>query len=338
MNPELIELKRRISELKKYSRIKDCFYHDKTSCHGEIKLSHSIQRNGRLSILEEEVNGNKVIYSLSSFTSTEKKFIQKLDPIGKAKASTFFGFCDYHDSNIFSPIENHPFDNSDKHCFLHSYRAFAHSYHNKNEEYKSPPLLLKDFPQHIKKEIEQATKIGVDDMNFYKKRIDLMIEEKDYSGLQYFTCILPDLYPVACSTCITPDYTYMGTPMNNHLNPNMRFSPIMATVLPDSDQTIIILSCFSNDKKAELFIDEIETLNDYNLKKVISTLLISYAENTFFSPSLWNKLGKNGQQLLCKELESIRTGFIEEFPQVTTNLFEDRFSMKRLFLNNTKLC
>ena len=329
-----ITFQKRLSELKKFSKIEECFYHDKTQCKGKIKLSHSIQKNGRLSILEEEINGNKLIYSFTSIVPSKQYMIQTLEPIGKAKASTFFGFCDYHDSTLFSIIENHPFDNSDKHCFLHSYRAFAHSYHYKNEEYKSLPLLLKDLPQDLRFLRDFATKMGVDDMNFYKKKIDSLIEKDDYSGLQYFTYILPDLYPIACSSTITPDYTYNGSAMNNHLDSNIKFSPIMITVLPDFNQTIIILSCFSNDNKAEQFIDELEVLNDYKLKKAISSLLISYAENTFFSPKLWNGLGKKGQQLLCREIESKIRQSSRAFPHVKINFFEDKFSTKRLSNNN----
>ena len=91
-------------EHKKMRTIKECFYHKKDECNGDIKQSHSIQKNGRLSIIEEELNGNNMIYTFTSFDVGTEEFIKTLRPIGKGKASTFFGFCDYHDSKLFSEI------------------------------------------------------------------------------------------------------------------------------------------------------------------------------------------------------------------------------------------
>jgi len=123
--------------VKKKSEIKECFYHNKNECKGPIKQSHSIQRNKRLSIIEGMVNKNNCIYSFSNPVPNKRSYFSNLSPIGKNEASTFYGFCDYHDSILFAPIENNEFDASPQHCFLHSYRAFAHSYHKEKEAMKS---------------------------------------------------------------------------------------------------------------------------------------------------------------------------------------------------------
>lgn len=49
---------------------------------------------------------------------------------GRKKATTFTGFCDYHDSKIFSPIENEDYVEENKEQeFLFAYRALAYEHH-----------------------------------------------------------------------------------------------------------------------------------------------------------------------------------------------------------------
>ncbi len=324
-------------EHKKMRTIKECFYHKKDECNGDIKQSHSIQKNGRLSIIEEELNGNNMIYTFTSFDVGTEEFIKTLRPIGKGKASTFFGFCDYHDSKLFSEIENNEFNNSDKHCFLHSYRSFAHSYHAKKEEKKGVETdspLIKNYSEDFKADWLTGNNIAINNLNLYKQDLDNWVEKKQYDKLEYFTIILPELYPIACSSLISPFYSIKGVGMNNHNNPNIPWSPIMLTVLPDFSQTIIIFACFPNDKKGKIFLDELEELNDYQLKKTITSILIFFAENTFFSPLLWKKLGKRKQQILCNEIErSLLMGLVEipnKFQYSSLNFFERQYSYERL--------
>lgn len=47
-----IEINRLYSKYLSNAEIRDCFYHKKEECVKKIKSAHSIQRNGRLSLLE----------------------------------------------------------------------------------------------------------------------------------------------------------------------------------------------------------------------------------------------------------------------------------------------
>lgn len=330
-----IKFRKAISDFKKTGRITECFYHDKTKCNGDIKHSHSIQRNGRLSIIEGTVNSNQVIYTFTETEFDEHHSHKSLKPIGKAVASTFFGFCDFHDTTLFSPIENFPFDDSDKHCFLHSYRAFAHSYHRKKEElkaYKTNSNYTKIIPKEVLKDMIKGAEMGVSEGEVEKKKIDTLIENQEYDGLEYFTYVLPNKFPIACSSQISPHYSYKGTPVNNHTDPSVPFSHIMLTVLPDHNQTIIIFACFPDDEKGVIFLEELNELYPLHLEKAISSILISCAENTFFAPALWDKLRLNGQRQLCDELEMAASmnHAPSSFTHSKINFFEQRFSATNL--------
>lgn len=328
-----IELKKKISEIKKARKISECFYHDKSKCDGIIKRSHSIQRNGRLSIIEGQVNGQNVIYTFTEFESDWISLVKKLKPIGKAEASTFFGFCEYHDTVLFLPIEGeNQYDDSDCHNFLHSYRSFAHSYHRKREDVKlySDSTYTKTLPKEFVDANLHGAKLGLRDLESYKKRLDKQIEENAYSDLEYFSIVFPELYPIACSTIITPNFSYSGKPINFSDSEIVTYSPLILTVLPDTNCTIVIFAWFPGDPKIANFIDELEVLSDYNFKYALSSILINYAENTFFSPALYNALGIKGQKQLCKELELGITTMPSRFPLCQTNFFSPSLSSKRL--------
>lgn len=336
-NEDQIDFNKKLSQIKKARTIKECFHHKKEECNGDIKQSHSIQRNGRLSIIEDEIEGNKMLFTFTNFQIGTDKFIKNLRPIGKGVASTFFGFCDYHDTVLFSEIENKGFNNCDKHCFLHSYRSFAHSYHTKKEEKKGREKddpLNSNYPDRFKDGWITGNNYAINDLNIYKQDLDFWIENKVYDQLEYFTVILPDLYPVACSSLISPFYSIKGVSMNNHTNPNIPWSPIMLTVLPDFTQTIVIFACFPNDEKGIDFLNELNELGDYQFKKTLTSILIFFAENTFFSPLVWKKLGKRNQRILCDEIEKgILMGLVEnpkKFEYSNLNFFENRYTFERL--------
>ena len=173
---------------------------------------------------------------------------------------------------------------------------------------------------------------GVKDGEVAKAKLDTLLDEKNYAGLEYFTFTIPEKFPIACSSQISPPYSYSGKDLNNHFDSDVRYSEIMLTVLPDHDQTIIILSCFPDDAGGIRFINELEKLNDFKLKHAISAVLINYAENTFFAPALWDKLGVMRQNQLCKELDLAANIYHEypSFPQSHINFFDPRFSAKAL--------
>lgn len=318
------------------SRIRECFHHNKSECNGKIKQAHSVQRNGRLSIIESEVDGNNCIYTFTSHKSTALNWLDDLVPIGKKEASTFFGFCDFHDTNIFSPIENFRFDKSYKHLFLHSYRSFAHSYHKKHEEskiYNDPnSTFVKSLPTEWVETMKIGLLMGISDANHFKHKLDEAIEHENYDFFRYLVYEKKGLYPFAVSSQISPPVTYKNKPMNNHLNPNEPWSLPLLTFLPDIDTTFVIIAVFPSDKNGGILLDELEELESKELEKAITSLIIANCENTFFSPKVWNKLNQKQKRILLDEF-AINTEteiYKNKFFNSRINFLSDYFEIKNL--------
>ena len=86
-----------------------------------------------------------------------------------------------------------------------------------------------------------------------------------------------------------------------------------------------------DDEKGKLFLDELDEIKyPLPLEKAISSILINNAENTFFSPALWNTFGKAGQKQLCKELEAVIKIIPTKFVHSKLNLFDKKFAASKL--------
>lgn len=290
-----------ISDYKKHGNQKFCFYKDKTNCSSKIKKAHSIQKNKILTQLEGKIKNNQLLYSLYSTEADEDFNVIKLVPIGKKSASVFTGFCDYHDSTIFSPIENFDFDFTEQQKFLLTYRAFAHAFHQLSEIYKyylSDGHFVKSWPKDYLEGHIKLTEYRLWKVSKYKILIDNIMEIKNYSGIEYHIRVIKPFVPIASSTILTPMYT----PKNRYLNTKTEDSYLVLNVLPDTNRTIIMLSNFHIDKMGKILFDELKSLNDDQFTAAISSLMIYSTENTFFSPELWNRFTPTLKQTLFDEI------------------------------------
>lgn len=78
----------------------ECLGFNTEQCSGVIKGAHTIQNNRIL----DKISDDGHVYHFKN-TSSRSGVVASLDKISRNKASTFFGFCDYHDSALFKEIE-----------------------------------------------------------------------------------------------------------------------------------------------------------------------------------------------------------------------------------------
>jgi hypothetical protein len=318
------------------ARIKECFHHKKDECKGKIKQAHSIQKNGKLSVLESEVNGNMSVYTFANATQSYTNIMEDLIPIGKKEASTFFGFCDFHDSKLFSKIENNEFEDSDEHLFLHSYRSFAHSYHLKNEEIKAwnddnyQEILISTYGKQVVETKKRQFAALNEHLEIRKKILDDSIENGEFDKLNYFTYEFNGIVPLAVSSLITPIVSFSGKLMNNSDYENLIVSQPIFTLLPEKDHSILILAAFNFDTASTQFIDDIDRMPKFKFEKAISSVIIDSCQNTIISPKFWDKLSSNEKRLILDEYsnksmvyQSKRKEFWSQF-----NFFKQKYYIK----------
>lgn len=298
-----------------------------------INQAHSLQENGRLSLIEDKVNGQNLLYTSTSIKVGKKRLIEDFVPVGKKEASTFYGFCNRHDK-VFSPIEDFSFDGSDKHLFLHSYRSFAHSYHRKKEElrmYKSDWEVYKQMPKWMIDGFIQMSELALAETEPEKKLLDEMLLTENYSGLEYSLLETHDFYPFGCSSAVNPHYTVKNVAIDDLRDLTKPVVRMMLTVIPDKLNSFAIVAGFPNCEKTNLFFEHLELLEDTKYEHAISSMMTTLAENTFWSPNLWNFLGESGKQAWINDSSYFAaTSELKGFPWSSLNLYNSRYTAANL--------
>jgi len=223
-----------------------------------------------------------------------------LVPIGKKKASIFNGFCDYHDSKLFSPIENEDIVFTEEQNFLITYRSFAHSFHQISEIYNyylSDAEFIKEFPPDYLEAHTRYTEWAIVKLSKYKMILDNLMESQNYSSINYHYRIVEPFVPIAVSSILRTKYTYK----NKYIYDGENYANIILNVIPDGKRTVILISQFKKDELGKVFFDEFKELSNEQFTHAISSLILFCTENTFFSPKLWDKFSTTDKQRLLEE-------------------------------------
>lgn len=323
-----INLQRQINDslslLARNASIKDCSHPNKLECRLPIKGAHSLQKNGVLKYLEKKEKGNSSIYCHYERELRGEDNFYDLKKIGRGDASTFFGFCDFHDTELFKNIENDPNStdiSNDEHCFLHSYRSFSHSYHRKYEELKLfnsedlnvLKLLEKMYGSSLKYKLK-GIELAIKDFEIPKKKIDKMILDKNYSALEYLCFEFPYTIPVACASVVNPSHYYNGEVFNQNYPGILNYSDIFTTVLPLKNRSVMILGAFPDDEKAIKYLDQVENIR-YKLEqeKFLSFHILVNSENVFLSPHFYDKKSEIWKKKYCGILDINANDFTPYF-------------------------
>ena len=292
----------------KSSKIRICMHPNKQECSSDIKCAHSLQNNGVLSLIAE--NGHVIEIK----PGVNKNGI-KLDikPGSKNIATTFTGFCGYHDTEVFKPIETIPYDKiSNRQNFLFAYRIYAYEYYKKLVAIKSFQKLVRKLPTRLHDEtfvsLYRGYQLSIKDFDSYKEIMNTCLINSDFNEIS--TYVIEFDYKIAFATCFayTPLFDFKGHKLGldtlSNLNED-RLKINFVTVIPQKSKSYIIYSWLKEDDDYfELYINQLKDLNTNEVKKVFNNLLPEYSENIVFAPKLWNRFSEYQQDQLTNKLIS----------------------------------
>ena len=322
-NVQLQEYNKFLSTIKKQYYVNECFHED-TNC-SQIIRAHSIQNNR---ILKKISDNGDVLYPRIKIGDSGT--IVLLEREGRKKATTFTGFCKYHDNFLFTPIEHGDYKKGDKEQeFLFAYRAFAKEYHAEKVSINSFNSILEEsiesieltqqyrqFFQHLKNNREKVLSGLVP----IKKSFNDAIKEKNFDIIHTRSFEFFEEYHLAASSVLTIENDLQGGIINDFtkINENIKYYRFLyLTVFPQEGKTYILLSFLKKDKKAfSSLMNQIQKSSLQRKKVIISNILAINAENLAVSPKKW-----------CQMSESQKLQFIDLFEETS---FQEGDSMTRL--------
>lgn len=166
-------------------------------CRGNIVRAHSVSKS--LNLKKIERNGHVYAFIPSFENLTKNNGVLQPELYGINKASTFTGFCAHHDNIIFSPLEDAEFIGSKEQCFLLAYRAHARKYFTKTSSANLVDFMKqadrgRSHPEQM--DIQNMAfhhSLGVDagvrDVTIYKKKLENILNLKDFNKVNAFIII-----------------------------------------------------------------------------------------------------------------------------------------------------
>lgn len=280
---------------------KHCFI-ENGDCEGNIKAAHSIQNNRILNRISEDGH----VYLIDA--KVEKKDLTPyFNKISKNKASTFFGFCDYHDTEIFKSIEISQYENTRQQNFLFAYRAYCVSYHKVVRKMKSYRDTVLKYP---------ATLLNPESINMYRvNQLDIRdgeiefeaftadLKDQNFSNINSFTYTLNYEVNFAVSTSFAIDRDMNRKIIQNtyDLSDDIIMPKIYLNVFPIEGESKIIIS-YHKDHEDIYFnlLEQLAIAKEESITKYLSYMIFDKSEDVYYRPSTISNLEAETKESLIE--------------------------------------
>ena len=235
-----------------------CLHPDQTHCQGGIKEAHALQNHKIISLLASSDNHvimqdhtkQPIVFADNSFNP-----IVPFSKVSGNKATTQSCFCDLHDTELFKPIEvgAPAFDpNNEEMKFVYAYKAFIFEYAKQlqlmsifKESFAERPQVF-SIPEMVKEYRIQCMRM--EEFEPVKNHFDSEIMLGTHNGIE--TCVVKIPYQIGFANYayIAPDFDLNGERVET-IDDCRKMHRLAITVLPESNQSYILLSCLSSEKK-----------------------------------------------------------------------------------------
>jgi hypothetical protein len=275
---------------------KVCLLAETGGCSEKIIRAHSLQKS-----LFKSYAKNGHVYHFEPFTGTHdtnKNLWPNL--VGINKATTFSGFCESHDSQIFSNIETVPFQNTPEQRFLHHYRAFAQMYYDKVYKFKVIKKLFESLaktfdPAELNKLADHVSlnQRDANELTQLKIKFDDWLTNKDWSNVEGYAFVGESMPDILTTNFFAPRKDFHGRIIQDTKSIfSLKWISFTATAV---DKRTLFLLC--GNKGCPVLHEFVRSLREMPLQ---SNAIITYAfcifENFIILPNWWESLSRDQQQ------------------------------------------
>jgi len=288
------------------TRKKSCLY---PGCNDLPIKSHSLQKS-LLKSITDNTNHVKRITVKAEF-KLNGRFTVIEENIGLNEASTFEGFCNKHDTEVFLPIEINNIDYTNKeHLFLLLYRSIAREYYESDRGY----FLLRDVINGLIKDMSEENMLGpclliqlyLQFCEYYnmikiKEFADICITNKIWdNNYLYFHIIINKPVPIFVNTFFAVQGTNCDILYTKDITKEWSLY-CSVTIIPQNDKTDIVYAV-EKDQYSELkaFLRQFENKDIEKLELFLSDLILRNSDNFYISPDYWNKIPENTRKRMLE--------------------------------------
>lgn len=273
-------------------------------CSGGIINAHTVSKSSSLKAIAR--NGHVLELSVELKGNMAPKI--KLGKVGINNASTFSGFCAAHDKNLFSPIEDKPFNPESLHCFLITYRGiskelFSKDYGSKAFEFMKTLDRGKTLPyqvaiQGLSTLLGNNNDLTTSDLKYIKSKLEEMLSSNDYTSLNYAVFTLESPPPIMGSAMVGPTFDFNGNKAQDISSvPGEMPDYLGINAFASEGKGYIVLSWLAEHSKTckklvRQFLDKKLTADN------LAAFMVLLIENFYISPDWWDSLDSNTQEMI----------------------------------------
>lgn len=264
---------------------------DKTRCTSSIIGAHTIQHSKVLQSFAKSGHVGTFYRNTPDNLASTKTGITK-------QASVFNGFCSFHDTNLFAPIELHDLSDTTDNCWRASYRAICHELYQKKAALhslqwrklnidKGRPVLEQLIIQDALLPIEASTAKGLRDVQKLKSTYETHYQNGTLNNITSYVIKTDQPIAIASSGTVSPMFDLKQNPIQNIQIELQHFS--IATVTQNGNATFV-LSHLNSDHIIAKYLNDVMSTSFSDIKNWLYKTILLHIENTFFDLSWWSAL------------------------------------------------
>ncbi|MYM71628.1 hypothetical protein GTP56_05380 [Duganella sp. FT134W] len=281
--------------------------------------SHTVQRRGGLDAIAEDGH----VYSIKKGFSNVAKNNGRVDMErhGVARASTFPGYCNSHDTTLFKPVETKGAILNDMNGFLLSLRVVAYELASKRAELRSHIESRDDadcgvsFEQQVTVQSfmhfrQKALERGLADISAYKSKFDEAYLTQNFEDFSLYGVEFDGTLPFVVAGAFMPEYDFSGKAIQS-LRLDQETSLIALNVTELNGKTWAVFGWYGGPScAAAKFVDSFKSLPESEKANAVLLASLEYLENIYFKQSWWDSLSEELSSLLHVRIGGGMTGSI----------------------------
>jgi hypothetical protein len=295
-----------LSEIKRLKKKGRCLHFDAGNRCLQAIDAHSIQRNGALSLIAE--NGH--VYAISRNFEDVKRNSGRITYTkqGIGTVSTFRGFCEKHDSQLFKPIDTMPLMPTPEQTFLYAYRALCREAFVKENALDVYSKISEESRTHTAQyelfdSLRQGTELGLRNLVVQKRKYEGSLYSKSFSDIKSVIFCTNQKPSLVFSGLFYPDFDFHGNPLQDLADHNAIFSVMTFSFAPMTQGWGILFAWHSHSSAICMpFMRSLAAKihEDGKLEDHLFRLVISNCENMAIGPEWWESIPDSVREIIMK--------------------------------------
>lgn len=269
----------------------------------KIVDAHTVQRARTLDLLVDASNHVLTFYPYIPDDCGAPTLRRR----GWREASTFTGFCAYHDSETFAPVERKSFSLSDETAFLLTYRALCHELFQKESSaaarQKLRQLVDRGTPLLLQAEIQRRHALGlagvrkaVADLHCIKSIADQTLLTANYADWAFAAVTFSGSLSLATAGAPTPTQDLDGHALQTLHDRGARLEHLFVSVVGASGSPIVVFGWLREHTAPARMVESLLAVPEEALPSYVAQFIFAHLENVYFSVEWWNGLSSELQE------------------------------------------